>query len=259
MFKFGQNWQTYSRNALGAPQLEQAKSALATLIGRDQLSGQTFIDIGCGAGLNSISAALFGAAQIIALDIDPQCIAVTQRNIERFVPSQLATRISTRRLSVLDQPAMGQLPKAEIVYSWGVLHHTGDMYHAIELAAALVKPGGLFIIAIYNKHTTSQTWHAIKWLYNRVPALIQRLMFYLFYVVIYLAKFATTRRNPLKKDRGMSFSYDVIDWIGGYPYEYASVTEITAFVNKLGFTTQKVIPAEVGTGCNEFVFIRIDR
>lgn len=82
-------------------------------------------------------------------------------------------------------------------------------------------------------------------------------MYYLFYAVIYAAKFATTRQNPFKKERGMDFGYDVVDWIGGYPYEYASTGEITTFVTKLGFTTERTIPAQVGTGCNEFVFRKL--
>jgi 2-polyprenyl-6-hydroxyphenyl methylase/3-demethylubiquinone-9 3-methyltransferase len=54
----------------------------------------------------------------------------------------------------------------------------------------------------------------------------------------------------------MDFGYDVVDWIGGYPYEYASIDEITGFVTRLGFIDERVIPAQVGTGCNEFVFRR---
>ena len=256
MFKFGQNWQTYSLNALDESKLEQAKQALASLIDQQDLHGKTFIDIGCGAGLNSISAAMFGADHIYALDIDPQCIAVTTKNVERFLPPGQAGSITAEQLSVLDSAAMNHIPQAEIVYSWGVLHHTGHMIDAIQKAAALVTPGGLFVIAIYNKHITSRVWHTIKAIYNRVPSLVQRVMYYLFYGVIFVAKFAATRRNPLHKERGMSFGYDVIDWIGGYPYEYASIEEIVTLVSKLGFTAKKVVPAEVGTGCNEFVFVR---
>lgn len=144
------------------------------------------------------------------------------------------------------------------MYSWGVLHQTGQMYEAIESAARLVKPDGQFVIAIYNRHITSPIWRFIKWFYNRAPGIIRRLMVFSFYWVIFIAKWAVTRENPLHKERGMDFGYDVVDWIGGYPYEYASVDQIVAFVRPLGFTVERMVPAQVGTGCNEFVFRKTD-
>jgi 2-polyprenyl-6-hydroxyphenyl methylase/3-demethylubiquinone-9 3-methyltransferase len=51
--------------------------------------------------------------------------------------------------SVLDSAFMQQLPMADVVYSWGVLHHTGAMWPAIDAAAACVQADGLFAIAIY--------------------------------------------------------------------------------------------------------------
>lgn len=252
MFKFGQNWKDYALNALDDQKLQQAKSALASLLQSGDLRGQVFIDIGCGSGLHSVSAVLLHADAVYALDIDPDCIAVTQETVQRFLPN--GQNIHVQQASVLDNDAIRDLPQADIVYSWGVLHHTGQMYRAIEAASKLVKPGGLFVIAIYNKHITSPIWRRIKWFYNRAPKFVRRVMYHMFYLVIYTAKFAATRQNPLKKERGMDFGYDVVDWIGGYPYEYASIDEITSFVTKLGFTTERVIPAQVGTGCNEFVF-----
>lgn len=63
-----------------------------------------------------------------------------------------------------------------------------------------------------------------------------------------------TRRNPKEMTRGMDFYYNVVDWVGGYPYEYATISEIDNLLNKLGFRCIKKIPAQVPTGCNEFVF-----
>jgi 2-polyprenyl-6-hydroxyphenyl methylase/3-demethylubiquinone-9 3-methyltransferase len=128
------------------------------------------------------------------------------------------------------------------------------MYPAIKVASERVKPGGLYVIAIYNKHVTSPLWRIIKKSYNAAPRSIRRMLYFLFYGVIYGAKWAVTRQNPLGKERGMDFGYDVVDWIGGYPYEYASIDEIVRHVTGLGFQVERVIPAQVGTGCNEFVF-----
>jgi 2-polyprenyl-6-hydroxyphenyl methylase/3-demethylubiquinone-9 3-methyltransferase len=54
----------------------------------------------------------------------------------------------------------------------------------------------------------------------------------------------------------MDFHYDVVDWVGGYPYQYGTIDEISRFVEALGFEVQRRIPAKVPTGCNEFVFRR---
>lgn len=256
MFRFGQNWREYATHAMSADKLAQAKTALAALLGTDDLSGQRFMDIGCGSGLHSVSAILLGAEAVYAFDIDADSVAVTSETAERFLSAAQRERLHVQQASVLAPTPLEGVPQADIVYSWGVLHHTGDMYPAIEQASRWVAPNGLFVIAIYNRHITSPVWVGIKWLYNRVPRFAQRLMYALFYGVIYVAKFAVTGQPPHRKERGMDFGYDVIDWIGGYPYEYASIDEIVQFVTPLGFELVRSIPAEVGTGCNEFVFRR---
>ncbi len=250
MFKFGQNWREYALNALNERKVQQARQALVTLLHQDDLSGLSFMDIGCGSGLHSVSAALLGAETVYALDVDMDCVEVTRETVRRFAPPNYP--IHVQQASILDNVML--LPQTDIVYSWGVLHHTGRMYEAIQSAAERVKPGGLFVIAIYNKHVTSTLWWGIKWFYNRAPGVVRRMMYALFYEVIYVAKWLVTRENPLKKERGMDFGYDVVDWIGGYPYEFASIDEIVNYVSKLGFRVERVIPAQVGTGCNEFVF-----
>jgi 2-polyprenyl-6-hydroxyphenyl methylase/3-demethylubiquinone-9 3-methyltransferase len=255
MFKFGQNWKDYALGALDEKKLQQAQRALADLLQTDDLRGQTFMDIGCGSGLHTVAAALLGADRVYSVDVDPDCIAVTKHTISRFLADD--TKIHVQQASILDEELSSSLPCSDIVYSWGVLHHTGQMYRAIEAASQFVKPGGLYVIAIYNRHITSGEWRFIKWLYNKLPSFGQRFMYWLFYGIIYMAKLAATRQNPLKKARGMDFGYDVIDWIGGYPYEYASIDEITAFVTKRGFRLERCIPAQVGTGCNEFIFRRV--
>ncbi len=112
-------------------------------------------------------------------------------------------------------------------------------------------------MAIYNKHITSPVWKAIKWIYNQMPGFVQRFMILIFAGIIYVAKFLVTRTNPLKKERGMDFWFDVIDWVGGYPYEYAAPTDIERSIRDRGFSLQRYIPAQVPTGCNEFVFRKL--
>ena len=147
-------------------------------------------------------------------------------------------------------------PSLSFRATWGVLHHTGDMARALRHASSLVRPGGHFVIAIYNRHWSSLPWLAIKSAYVRSPAFLQRLMVRALYPVIWLAKLAVTGKNPKAMDRGMDFYYDVVDWVGGYPYEYASVEEMRAMCAPHGFELVRAIPAKVPTGCNELVMVK---
>jgi len=128
------------------------------------------------------------------------------------------------------------------------------MKQAIINAASLVKPEGYLILAIYNTHWTSPVWRVIKWSFNKAPRWLQKTMIGIFYPVIWLAKLIVTRKNPQTQERGMDFFYDIIDWLGGYPYEYATVKEINTFLEELKFRNIRTFPAEVPTGCNQFVF-----
>ncbi len=250
-FSFGKNWMNFS-TLLDENRIEAARDSLTSLLG--DLNGKSFLDIGCGSGLFAIAAAQLGANPVAGIDIDPLSVQTSIDNANRWGVSD---KTGFQQMSVLNLAELQKLGTFDIVYSWGVLHHTGKMYEAIRNAAALVKPDGQFMIAIYNKHATSPVWKRIKWFYNHIPVWGQRLMVYLFIPVIYMAKLLVTRKNPLATRRGMDFFYDIIDWLGGYPYEYASPDEIKGFVEALGFRQTNFIPAKVPTGCNEFVFLRL--
>lgn len=252
-FEFGRNWDDFSRRALDVETVAAAEESLEQLLGGG-LRGKSFLDVGCGSGLFSIAAARLGASPVLGVDIDPECVEVSRGNASRFRAG--AERVEFRQLSALDRDGLLDAGTHDVVYAWGSLHHTGRMWDAIGNAAATVRPGGVFVLAIYNKHFTSSAWKVIKKTYNLSPAFMRKAMIYLFAGIIYVAKLAVTRRNPVEKQRGMNFMVDVVDWVGGYPYEYATRDEITRFVEGLGFGVKKIIPAQVPTGCNEFVFER---
>jgi 2-polyprenyl-6-hydroxyphenyl methylase/3-demethylubiquinone-9 3-methyltransferase len=116
-----------------------------------------------------------------------------------------------------------------------------------------VAPGGTLMVAIYNRHWSSPVWRLVKRLYNHVPGWAQSLLIWVFLPIIFLAKWLVTFRNPLKMQRGMDFRHNLVDWVGGYPYEYASIKEMTTMLRNMGFEVVNVFPARVPTGCNEFV------
>jgi len=253
VFDFGANWQQFSQSSLDSLKFEEAFNSLDQLIGHEKIKGSSFLDIGCGSGIFAIAASLAGAKKVVGIDISKESIAVSIGNKKRFANQNT---IDFFHKSVFDDDIL-QLGQFDIVYSWGVLHHTGDMWWSIKIASQLVSPNSLFVIAIYNKHWSSKIWKVIKRFYNIVPAIIQRLMIWLFFIIIAIAKLIVTRKNPFKKQkRGMSFYYDVIDWVGGYPYEYADKNEVINCAERLGFKCIKFVKPVVPTGCNEFVFLK---
>lgn len=252
MFLFGKNWQNFSKFALNEDKVDQGRKAFQELFGDISFKGKKFLDIGFGQGL-AIHFAGESGAECMGIDIDSENLkAIKETN--RFFKLELP---QVKIQSILEEPFVEEhRQQFDIVHSWGVLHHTGDMERALEHAAQLVKPGGIFVMAIYNRHWSSLAWWWIKKIYNMSPEWMKGLMISVFYPIIYFAKWLVTKKNPKDKLRGMDFYYDVIDWVGGFPYEYASLEEITNKIEQKGFICKKTIPANVPTGCNEFLFVK---
>ena len=253
-FAFGKNWSSFSRTALDSTKIDRARKDFRRLLGDLELAGRSFLDIGFGQGLSLFLASEAGA-KARGVDIDSDNLTAFEET-SRYFPG--IARPATEVHSILDDDWVSRAEPYDIVHSWGVLHHTGAMHHAIGNAARLVRPRGYFIMAIYNTHWSSGPWWLIKWFYNRVPAIVQRLLIAVLYPVIYVAKWLVTRKSPTDKERGMDFLHDVVDWVGGYPYEHANIEAIKKVLAEKGFDCLKAVPAGVPTGCNEFVFRRRD-
>jgi 2-polyprenyl-6-hydroxyphenyl methylase/3-demethylubiquinone-9 3-methyltransferase len=254
LFNFGENWRRYSNSILDATRVDAARDALMSLVGEENIRDKRFLDVGCGSGIVSIAAAQCSAAEIIGIDVSAEAVEVSRKNAARFGP--VGKVVTFRQCSILDPQSLAPFGQFDTVYAWGSLHHTGRMWDAITQAAKLVSPGGILVLAIYNQHVTSPAWKAIKWSYNWSPRVVQRGMVWAATPVIAAAKFAVTGHNPWRKARGMDFLIDVVDWVGGYPYEYARPEAIERFIEKLGFDRERVALGATPTACNEFVFRR---
>jgi 2-polyprenyl-6-hydroxyphenyl methylase/3-demethylubiquinone-9 3-methyltransferase len=266
-YEFGANWRSYVHHALNEERIAHAVASVRDFLGVEDLGGLRFLDIGCGSGLFSLAAVRLGAACVESFDYDAHSVSTALELKARFgIADQ---RWHVRRGSVLDAAFMATVEPADVVYSWGVLHHTGDMWDAIDAAAAKVRPGGRFAISIYNKvdrfPDSSRMWWHIKRTYTRSPGAVRRIM-----EGVYIGNFMLTRlvtlRNPLKRmfdregagRRGMDFLHDVRDWLGGFPYEYATSGEVLGHVRaRSGFELVKLVNWE-GNACNEFLFRRAE-
>ena len=177
MFKFGQNWASFSRQ-LDEARIEEAVTSLTSLFGENALKDRSFLDIGCGSGLFSIAAARLGAQPIVGIDVDPLSVDTSRTNFSQWLGNKQTA--SFLQVSVLDTEQIKPLGTFDVVYSWGVLHHTGNMTRALVNAAQGVRPGGFLMIAIYNRHWSSPVWKLVKWLYNKAGDFGQRVLIWIF-------------------------------------------------------------------------------
>lgn len=260
-FAFGENWLRFLQT-LDDDRIERAKRSLQEMLGVDSLVGKTFLDAGSGSGLFSLAARKLGAV-VHSFDFDPQSVACTSRVRELYGPNDQSWIVEQG--SVLDLEYLHRLGRFDIVYCWGVLHHTGAMWKAIENVVSVVSPGGTLFIAIYNDQGwASRMWLAVKRLYNKAPNALKPLVLLpcalrlwgptMVRDLVRLNPFSTWR--AYRNDRGMSPWHDIVDWVGGYPFEVASPDAVVDFCRSFEFALRKLKTCGAGHGCNEYVFVR---
>jgi len=261
-FEFGKNWRRFL-SVLSDERIAEAEQSLKTMLELMTLNGKTFLDIGSGSGLFSLAAMRLGAERVHSFDYDPKSVACTQELKYRYFP--LAEQWTIERGSALDADYLRSLGQWDITYSWGVLHHTGDMWRALNEVVELVTASGLLYISIYNDQgLQSVFWRKVKLFYN-LGTLSKWLTIMLSiptFVLVLGALDLLRLRNPLSrylnysKYRGMSLLHDVLDWLGGYPFEVARPEEILDFYTSRGFKLRKLVTHASSHACNEFVFCR---
>ncbi len=248
-FSFGANWQSFVDKALTPERIREATDSLHAFFGVNDLEGQTFLDIGCGSGLFSLAARKLGA-KVHSFDLDPLSVACATELKTRYFPGKGEWTIE--KGDVLDVDYMNTLGQFDLVYAWGILHHTGAMWQALKNVIPTVAEGGKLYLSIYNDQgRKSRYWTAIKKFYSQSSRLTRFMM-----TMIFLGYFGIPKVFfRMKKERGMSFWHDVVDWIGGYPFEVAKPEDIFDFYRDKGFALMK-LKTRSGLGCNEFLFLR---
>lgn len=256
-FKFGENWKNFL-SGISDQNISEAQKSMCEMLEIKSMDGKRFLDIGCGSGLFSLAAYNLGA-KVISFDMDPQSVACTMELKQHYCRNDEDWTVEKE--SVLNEDYLNRLGKFDYVYSWGVLHHTGNMLKAFENTISVVNENGFCFISIYNDQgVKSKRWKKIKKLYcsGFMGKTLVKIIFIPYFLFRVELNELLKGRNPFtifaryKKNRGMSLYHDWIDWLGGYPFEVAKPGEVFDFFRKRGFTLIK-LKTTLGLGCNEFV------
>src|SRR6516164_8497488 len=258
-FEFGKNWAWFLEK-LNEDRILEAMNSLGLMLDTNNLVGKSFLDIGSGSGLFSLAARRLGA-RVHSFDYDPNSVGCTQELRQRFFPDDPGWIIESG--SALDSNYLRSVGKFDVVYSWGVLHHTGDMWTALANAAIPVASGGKLFLAIYNDQgTASRRWTRVKKVYNQLPRGLKFVAVWPSFWVLnwrplvkdfFRGKPFQSIRNYGRNQRGMSFWQDLVDWVGGYPFEVAMPEQVFDFYRERGFVLVRLKTCRGTLGCNEFV------
>lgn len=259
-FGFGKNWAEFVETRLSEVVIEESRRHMAEMLRVDSLEGKTFLDVGCGSGIHSLAALRLGAARVFSFDYDRDSVATTRKVREH---AGAPANWEVVQGSVLDGQFIASLPKSDIVYSWGVLHHTGAMWPAVRNAAVPLNPNGVFYIALYSSDNyvdpPPSYWLKVKKQYNMSGKHGRRWLEWRYALRFHILPELKAGRNPmaLMRDygsRGMTYWTDVRDWLGGWPMDFSSLQETRDFAaRELNLT---LVNLKTGEGCTEYVFVR---
>lgn len=258
-FPFGRNWRRYL-DTLTPETIAIAERSLRDVCGSDTLAGSTFIDVGCGSGLFSLAARRMGA-RVVSFDYDSDSVACARRLRARHAPHDTDdSGWKVMRGDVLDGPFVASLGQAEVVYSFGVLHHTGALWTALDAAISLVKAGGILHVALYkDRGFRSGFWLQAKRAFNssRWAAASIAAVYFPWKAAVTCLRSLGRRENVFasyaKDNRGMHWFHDGIDWLGGYPFEVSAADDVIHFCRQRGLSA---VAFESGGSMNRYTLVR---
>jgi 2-polyprenyl-3-methyl-5-hydroxy-6-metoxy-1,4-benzoquinol methylase len=111
----------------------------------DALGGMETLEVGCGSGFAAQLMAEAGA-NVVAVDLTPWAVETTRKRFEAF-----GLRAEIREADAEELPFEND--RFDLVFSWGVIHHTTDMNRALGEIVRVCKPGGRVILMLYHRRS----------------------------------------------------------------------------------------------------------
>ena len=258
-FDFGSNWHSFL-STITDERILVAEQHLQSVLqmGDERLDGKTFLDVGSGSGLFSLAAYRMGA-KVYSFDLDPLAVDCA-RQLRAMYGGEVDDWVITEG-NMLDAPFLESIGLFDVVYAFGSLHHTGDMWQALRNVAGRVAPEGLLYLGLYNDQgRRSRMWKAVKQTYCAGTAgrLLIESTFMPYYFLRFCVASVKRRKNHFadyKANRGMSAFHDWRDWLGGLPFEVASYDAVTNTVSDMGFSLTWATPTK-GSGNNQWTFVK---
>lgn len=251
-FSFGKNWMDLNRS-ITEEEINKAKQDLDIWIGKENIEGKRVLDLGSGSGIHSLSLLMLGAGELVSFDYDPNSVTATTHHWEK---KGKPANWKVLHGSVLDKDFISTLGKFDLVYSWGVLHHTGSMWEAINNALTMVKDNGLFYLTIYKDDDYANSIK-LKERYNAASPAGKKMIEYS-HISKIMMKRAARLKNPFtwneKLERGMNIYHDLIDWLGGLPYEAASEDEMLKWGIENNLKLKRILCRGNYGSCNYYLF-----
>jgi ubiquinone/menaquinone biosynthesis C-methylase UbiE len=111
----------------------------------DAIAGKDVLEVGCGSG---IAVQLFAeaGANVTAVDLTPWAVETTRARLDAFGLPGTVLEGDGEALPFDDA-------SFDVVFSWGVIHHTTDMQRALSELIRVCRPGGTLILMLYHRHS----------------------------------------------------------------------------------------------------------
>ncbi|HXV79475.1 MAG TPA: class I SAM-dependent methyltransferase, partial [Candidatus Binatia bacterium] len=161
-FSFGKNWKDFLAT-IDERVIAEAGKDIEDWLGTENIRAKDIVDIGSGSGLSSLCIYHRGCRRLVSFDYDPHSVEATKLLAER---ARLPDKWEIFQGSILDDALINRLGTFDIVHSWGVLHHTGKMWQAIDNAIRLCAPDGLLFLSIYAGGDQYEKHLALKRRFN---------------------------------------------------------------------------------------------
>ena len=126
-------------------------------VDRGWFRGRTVLDAGCGIGRWTLGLLRLGC-RVLAVDASAHALQAVASGMRELAPDAVAEgRLETRQVDLLDLPSDLRARRFDLVFSFGVLHHTGDTRRALGQVAPLAADDGLLFLYLYGTRSLDFT------------------------------------------------------------------------------------------------------